>query len=136
MYDVKQFKLISGEEVICEVVEWAANDNPDMVVRRCFKIHTAFDNEGIRYHSFRPYMALQEGPEMFITINTNHVCSEGNPDLSLVQHYREAVKASEMTEKEVEEKLESMVKRMKELSGEFDDSSDNLIRFPSKPRLH
>lgn len=131
-YDVKQFKLTSGDEIICEVVEWATEQYSDIVTRRCFQINTAFDKDGIRFYSFRPYMALQEGPEMYITMNNNHIISEGNPDETLVKHYRDAVKASEMTEKEVEDRLDELVNKMREMQ---DDSDGNIITF-RKPVIH
>lgn len=132
MNDIKQFKLTSGEEIICEVIEWATEQYSDIVTRRCFMIKTAFDKDGIRFYSFRPYMALQEGPEMYITMNNNHIISEGNPDETLVKHYRDAVRASEMTESEVEEKLDELVNRMREMQ---DDSDGNVITF-RKPVIH
>ena len=133
MGDIKQFKLTSGEEVICEIVEWADEQYSDIVTRRCFKIHTSYDKEGIRFFSFRPYMALQEGREMYVTMNNNHIISEANPDEVLMKHYKDAVRTSEMTEEEIEERLETLVNKMRELQN---DSDGNIITFRKKPVMH
>jgi len=135
MSDIKQFKLISGEEIICEVVEWATEQYADLVVKRCFQIFSASDKDGSRFYSFRPWMALQEGTNTFITINNNHIIAEANPVDNMIKHYKDAVKHSEMTVEEVEERIQKMIKKINALN-DSDDTDDTVIRFPSKPIMH
>ena len=103
MSDIKQFKLTSGEELVCEVVEWADDNYSDLVVRRCFTLNIVFDGRETKYYTFRSFMALQEGKEVFITINCNNILSEANPNEILIKHYKEAVKRSEIEESKKKE---------------------------------
>jgi hypothetical protein len=128
MSDIKQFKLTSGEELVCEVVEWADDNYSDLVVRRCFTLNIVFDGRETKYYTFRSFMALQEGKEVFITINCNNILSEANPNEILIKHYKEAVKRSEI-EDDSEDSLES-------LKNEYSDSSDTIIKFRPKPVIH
>lgn len=36
-------------------------------------------------------MALQEGGEMFISLESNHLVGEDNPDLIMLRNYKEAI---------------------------------------------
>ena len=38
LYETKQFKLTSGEEVIAEVVQWNMDDETEIVVRKAMKL--------------------------------------------------------------------------------------------------
>lgn len=99
MTDVKQFIMANGDEVVCEVLEWATIDDPDMVVRRAYKIVTIDDPiRGIRYFTLRPWMLFQSGDEIYTVINTNHIVSEGNPQQHLLTQYKTAIEESESEE--------------------------------------
>lgn len=139
MKEIKQFKLISGEEIICEVVEWPSDDFTGMVIRRVLMIRTTFDEKGNRYYAFRPWMALQEGDEKFISLEGTHVMGEANPDLIMLKNYQEAIENNELSEEELMEKVEKYVEKMKQLYNEDSDQSttDNILTFPSKnDRIH
>jgi|TARA_Y100000389_G_C17276724_1_gene420810 hypothetical protein len=139
MNEIKQFKLVSGEEIVCEVVEWPSDDFSGMVIRRVLMIKTSFDEKGNRYYTFRPWMALQEGTEKFISLEGTHVMGEANPDLVMLKNYKEAVENNELSEEELLEKVEKYVEKMKEIYNEDSDQlmDDNILAFPSKnDRIH
>lgn len=130
MNEIKQFKLTSGDELVCEVVEWADEDNCDMVIRRAFTIVTQVSEESHRYHSFKPWMALQEGTDMYITLNSNHIISEANPDIKVLKFYHDAVNSAELTEEELNTRIKEYLARMEDI--EPDDPNDNVVSFRSK----
>tara|TARA_R110000796_G_scaffold26398_18_gene73464 strand:+ start:3147 stop:3551 length:405 start_codon:yes stop_codon:yes gene_type:complete len=134
MYDIKQFKLTSGEEIICEVVEWSTDEYSDIITRRCFTLHTLYDpDKDAKFYSFRSYMALQEGQKSFISINNNHILSEANPSKTLIKHYKDAVERSELDDIEIEDTIENLVNRLKDLQ---DSADDTVVNFRPKPVIH
>lgn len=148
--DVRQFKLTTGCEIICNVVEWPEEDEVDIVVKHAFEIATsrvvtAASEEGYRYYSFKPWMALQEGEGIFLTININHVVAEALPSQKMLSYYTNAVDqytAAIDDDPEAASQSEEWVNRLKEavaalenISGDSD--SLNVISFPkNKNKYH
>ena len=61
LYETKQFKLASGDEIICEVVQWNMDEETEIVVRKAMKLVMGETEGGnYRYYSFRPWMVYQE----------------------------------------------------------------------------
>tara|TARA_R110000822_G_scaffold27995_9_gene83150 strand:- start:2176 stop:2592 length:417 start_codon:yes stop_codon:yes gene_type:complete len=138
MNEIKQFKLTNGDELVCEVVEWADEEYTDIIVRRAYTIHTSVEEESHRYHSFRPWMAMQEGNDMLITLSSQHIISEANPALKVLKFYRDAVDNSELTDKEMDDKVKKYIKKMKDMLDNEDDQVEcNIVSFPSnKDTIH
>jgi hypothetical protein len=143
--NIKQFKLVNGDEIICEVLEWATDETPDLVIRRALHLNVYDDDaRGVRYYHFKPWMMMQEGDDVFLTLNTNHIVSEANPITKVLQNYYEAIKNAEMTEEEIAMKIDEHVadikKRQALLKGALENDSDgfdNIIEFPFDPKkLH
>lgn len=157
--EVRQFKLASGEEIVCEVVQWHNEEELELVVRKAMKLVMGEMSSGVKYYSFRPWMVYQENPEDFIVLNGNHVIGIGYPTDMLIKQYNEAVDdmykqhierekefASErgdeyadvdtinkMTKALVKE-AEKIEEYLEDLSG---DSASNVLKFdPSKRTLH
>lgn len=135
-----QFKLISGEEIVAEVLEDDCNEDGNLVVRRAMLIMTAEAIQGnIRYYSFRPWMTYQNSSEYMQLLNVNHIVGEAKPDNYLLEQYRLFVQESEKFSEDRDEKLQ---KRYDELMAhletiDYDDDSDtNVIRFFDKRKLH
>jgi hypothetical protein len=148
MTDIKQFKLSSGEEIICDVLEWPdleSDDSADIVVKNVFKI-VAYDpaTNGDRYYTFRPWMSFQDEEDMFQLINWNHIVGEANPSQKLLKHYITAVKGeitpeNEQARREIEERLEAYINNLRATvenrALETTDDSDGgskVIRFPGR----
>ena len=146
--EIKQFKLSSGEEIVCEVLEWpdADEDIADIVVRNIFKV-VAIDQtvSGNRYYTFKPWMVFQDEPDMFQTININHVIGEANPSQKLLEQYFNILKGelseeSEAAREELEKKLADYINNLRKIVSEQVGSSDsgeeNVIKFPGGRTIH
>jgi hypothetical protein len=146
--EIKQFKLSSGEEIVCEVLEWpdADEDIADIVVRNIYKI-VAIDQtvSGNRYYTFKPWMVFQDEPDMFQTININHVIGEANPSQKLLEQYFNILKGelseeSEAAREELEKKLADYINNLRKIVSEQVGSSDsgeeNVIKFPGGRTIH
>ena len=141
MHEIKQFKLVSGDEIICEVLEWPTDEFSGLVVRRVLQLRTTFDKNGNRYYTFRPWMALQEGGEMFISLDGNHLVGEANPDLIMLKNYKEAIDNNELSEEELIEKVGEYVEKLKEMRGgielQYDSDNPNVLTFPNpRNKMH
>lgn len=139
MTDIKQFIMANGDEIVCEVLEWASYEDPDMVVRRAYKVVTVDDPyKGIRYFTLRPWMIYQSGEEIFNTINSTHIISEANPRPQLLHQYNMTIAESEKNDEEFEEKVNEVSKKIDSLLNNIntDSSSDNIIYFGNKDKLH
>lgn len=136
MNNIRQFKLTTGEELICQVLEWADDDEVDIVIRYVYEINRVDDDaRGYRYYNLKPWMVMQEGDERFITLNTMHVVSQCKADEKIVEQFHEAVKNSQLSEEELQEKVERYLKKMKAVIEEHE--VENVIRFPiDKDKMH
>ena len=159
-YEIRQFKVASGEEIVCEVVQWNNEEELELVVRKAMKLVMGETESGIKYYSFRPWMVYQENPEDYIILNGNHVVGIAYPPDSLLKQYHEAVdemeqmyrqrekehkksktddtylsvdKINELT-KAVMKEAQSIEDYLENLSG---DSGSNILQFdPSKKIIH
>lgn len=147
MTEIKQFKLSSGEEIICDVVQWPdiENDEIDIIVKNVFKI-IAIDSQvsGDRYYTFRPWMSFQDEDDMLQLINQGHVVGEANPSEKLLEHYVTAVKGSSTSDdnrQEIEKKLEEYISNLRSmvearLTEDDSDIDSKIIKFPAGRTYH
>lgn len=146
--EIKQFKLSSGEEIVCEIIEWpdVDEDMAEIVVRNIYKI-IAIDQtvSGNRYYTFKPWMVFQDEPDMFQTININHVIGEANPSQKLLEQYFTMIKGelsedSEAARAELEKKLEDYINNLRQMVnqqvGPGDSGEENVIKFPGGRTIH
>ena len=78
--DIKQFKLTNGEEIVCEVVEWHDEETADIIIRNSYKVVTYQSaTSRDRYHTFTPWMLLQEGDDIFQSINSEQIVGSCSP---------------------------------------------------------
>ena len=162
----KQFKLTSGEELICELVE--ANDADegitDVIIRRAMKIVTTDDlEENTRYYTFKPYVTFQDDTTDLIALNSIHIVSESTPSEVVMAHYASALsdadkfnkirkatnvslsevqaKLKELTEEEMDEFLSKKLQEVEEetdlqLVIDNDSSISNVIQFKPRGTYH
>lgn len=143
---IRQFKLSSGEEIVCEVVDWTGEpEESELIVRKCMSL-VLREAPTSTFYSFKPWMIYQENPEDFIIIQAQHVMSIGFPTKKLLSHYDDAVE--EMTNiheerkkhdedsndinKDVRtllEKTSTAEEFLKELAGDDSASFSNVIPF-------
>ena len=134
-----QFKLISGEEIVAEVLEDDCNEDGNLVVRRAMLIMTAEAIQGnIRYYSFRPWMTYQNSSDYMQLLNVNHIVGEAKPDNYLLEQYRlfvqESEKFSEDRDEKLQKKYDDLMAHLEAI--DYDDSDTNVIRFFDKRKLH
>lgn len=149
-YEIRQFKLASGEEIVCEIITWNNEEELELVIRKAMKLVMGEIESGVKYYSFRPWMVYQENPEDFVVLNGNHVVGIGYPPDSLILQYDEAVdEMAKMYEdrqkehrakkgneyksaEEINELTKSLLKTTEDLEGYVEslndkDSSSNVI---------
>lgn len=133
---LKQFKLLSGDEIICEVVEWpdVEDDFADIIVRNVYEIKCLYNpSNGYRIHSLRPWYTLQMQEGIFQSINSQHITSEANPVHDLIVHYKQSIEAEQQSTDLSPEEIEEQM-AMDDLESLSED--ENVITFPNKDKMH
>ena len=140
---VKQVLLSTGDEIVCEVVDWNDDEGPGLVIRNPLKVVTVDRPDGLRYHIFRPVMIMQLEEGTFQTLNAEHILIEATPVKEVVREYYNAlnVENDERTPVDGDEKFKKYMKKITAiLDGEDEDSdNDNVIKLfpgPGKNKLH
>ncbi len=162
-YELRQFKLTNGDEILCEVVQWHNEEELELVIRKPMKLQYGDSKDGnVRYYAFRPWMVYGESPDELIILNGHHVVGICEPSPPLVYQWKEAVEDMTSLHEErmkehaetVGEKKPTMTDRMKEFLKEASeaerkvlqqleesqsdsDGDSNILMFdPSKRTLH
>ena len=147
--DIKQFKLANGEEIVCEVVEWHDEENADIIIRDSYKILSWQSNvSSDRYHSFMPWMVMQEGEGLFQSINADQIVGSCSPTESILKEYwkiKETKDGNEISSEELEERMEEYIEKLKKIlldhtsdspKYELLDSDGKVIAFPQRDKIH
>lgn len=140
--NVRQFKLSSGEELICEVVEWNANDEDleEIVVRNMYNIISVDGDEpGSRYYTFRPFLCLQNSESIFQTLNPFHIVATAIPTINIIEQFESTVELNNMTYDELKKEINETVKRIKKklnLNDNDEEEANKIIKFVPKDKLH
>tara|TARA_Y100001937_G_scaffold113203_1_gene161623 strand:- start:313 stop:798 length:486 start_codon:yes stop_codon:yes gene_type:complete len=97
--NIKQFKLVNNDEIVCEFVESVGKEG-DLIVRKMLKIFHAEDyNNGIRYYSFKPMLSFQDDLNSLNVLNCDHIVLETEPSKTLLYHYTSALDEIERVKK-------------------------------------
>jgi hypothetical protein len=149
--EIRQFKLATDDENICEVVEYHEEDDA-IVIRKTMKL-VMMDNmaNGVRYYAFRPFMMYQLEPDSFQVVNCQHIVAEAAPSQDIIHEYFKALENSLIDDDTSEENMDEIrretkrqwdayqktkVQTMKEYFSS-DSSNENIIRFtPPKDKMH
>lgn len=89
--NIKQIKMIDGDEIICEIVEATSGDFLIKDPLRIERIDSIEENKTI--YVFRPYMVYQVGTVNPVAITGQHVTAMAIPDVDFLESYKETVKA-------------------------------------------
>lgn len=160
-YELRQFKLTNGDEILCEVVQWHNEDELELVVKKAMKLQYGNNKDGdIRYYAFRPWMVYGESPDELVILNGNHVVGICEPSAPLVYQWKEAVEDMSNLHDErmkehaqtIGESKQSMTDKMKdflkqateeekkvleEIENNTDSDGGNILMFdPTKRTLH
>lgn len=120
--ELRQFKTTSGEEVVCEVMQWNDGYESEILVRKAMKLVLQESPDGIKYFSFRPWMVYQEHPDDIIVLNLNNIVGIGFPPDTLVVQYNAAV----------QDMAEMNLTREQEFSQTFEEKAEKRMKFKDK----
>jgi len=137
--EVVQLKFASGDEIVCQVMEWSEDNEEDnqMIIRNALSIATYdYDNNERRY-VFVPWIHFNEGSKDYLIVNTDHITAIGKPNQYLIDQYNDAVievnSSSELREKEHNQHKKEATEIAKK-----SDTSANVLLFnkPEKDTIH
>jgi hypothetical protein len=146
--DIKQFKLTNGEEIVCEVVEWHDEETADIIIRNSYKVVTYQSaTSRDRYHTFTPWMLLQEGDDIFQSINSEQIVGSCSPTEEMLREYirvKQSKNESDLTHEEMDQKVTEYIEalqqflrgNMEERKYEILDSDGKVIAFPDRGKVH
>jgi len=143
VHDLAQFKFSSGQEIVCEVMEWPTDGEKDIIVRNAMAIVMGETSDGERVYVFKPWVHFFAKNDEYIVINSFHVVSQNRPNEHLITEYIYAVKEMhEQARERDEDYLNDERKKLKKLQGalnlftkttiQHDSAESNVVRFPRK----
>ena len=121
MRDIRQFKLVNDDEIVCEVVEWDDSSTSNMIVRNVLRLDGIEDGSGQKLYIFKPWLALQENLAELQMINADQILSVANPSKYLMEYYDTAIENVSNIELETEYDFTD------ELYETLDSSGDNIV---------
>jgi len=127
--EIRQFKLITGEEIICHVVH---EDESEVVLQLVLQM-TSLVQEGYKYYTFKSFMTYQDREDSVISLNPDMIMSVAYPPEDLVREYLLGLNQMEKYNKEMD-----MNEADPDYDMEFDmgDSSGSSNVLPFKPTFH
>jgi hypothetical protein len=123
---VKQLKLVTGDEIICEILE---EDEIDIIVRNVLSIQHHITEVGTRMWAFNYFMCSQDDPDKFTLIRSDKVVGVAVPPESLMLQYQNAIREM-IGEEEFSEDDDYMQEMLNQ-----DSDRDNIVKFPG-PVVH
>ena len=133
MSEVKQMKLLSGEEILCDLVDiqWSEEEGEAMIIRAAYLLVSSEDFEnGLRYYTFRPFMMHINDPSHILLLNSAAVICMTTPHDNVEVQYRNYIESVRKEERE-KNPIEDFLDKMLEEDGPTDDK---VVTF--KPKLH
>lgn len=121
--NIKQIRLSSGEEIVCEVVE---NLEEELIVRYAFSIVKFDASIDLTYYMFKPFMVYQDSPLGLVIISVFHIMAIATPTQKMLDQYTYAVETLKKEEDSAEDT---------QISYAFDSGSSNVIRF-DRSKIH
>lgn len=120
---IKQLKLTTGDEVVCEVL---SDDDFEVPVRNALRLVSKIQ-DGYKFYTFKNFMVYQDRRESVQVIRTDHIVSYANPPEDLVTEWQRALE-----EMFADREMEDGPDELPEVTSL--DSGDNIIPF--KPLIH
>ena len=132
--EVKHFKLDTGEELLCEVVEWHDEEGfeDEIIIRKAAKLVYTKTTTGIPFYSLRPWMVYQENISDVMTLDRNHIVGMATPPDYLIIQWEDAIldmqELHNQRQKETFEKMKSFYEKAKDkpVSELIGDLLDNI----------
>lgn len=117
---IKHLKLVTGEELICELVSELQDS---FIVKNALSLMAKTMNDGTKYFTFKTYMVFQDSPMNVIMVFTDKVMSIAVPTEEMVTQYTNAL--SEMAAYLEEDEAQQLEDDFKE-SLSLDDFLDEM----------
>jgi hypothetical protein len=142
--ELAQFKFSSGQEIVCEIMEYPSENSKEFIIRNAMAIVTGTSN-GETLHMFRPWVHYLESDMAYVMVSTNHVVATTRPSRPLIEEYmyavREMNKVSAERELETEQAtaraLQKITEAISQIYADSDEENEqeragsNIIKFPS-----
>lgn len=111
--EIKQFKLNTGEEIVCQVIEWPEEDSYELILRNAMKIQPIMGNDGTVYYTLKSFLTGQISSDNLILLNSSQIVAEANPNDEVIDQYEKSLSAY-LGEKEDEDEvsIEDVILRM------------------------
>ena len=102
---IKHLKLITGEELICNLLEESADH---LVVNNALSLMEKTLDDGTKFYAFKTYMVYQDTPQNVIMVFTDKIVSLALPTQDMINQYGNAVREMEMftSKSELEESIQ------------------------------
>jgi hypothetical protein len=101
---IKHLKLVTGEELICELV---SEMKDSFIVRNALSLTAKTMNDGTKFFAFKTYMVYQDSPMNIIMVFTDKVMSIAVPTEEMTTQYSNALKEmAEYLEEDESQQLE------------------------------
>lgn len=135
---IRHMRMSTGDEIICEVLEWDEEDDEsvELIVRNIYRIISMEPpGQNTRIFTLRPFMCLQNNSNLFQSVNTQHIVTTAIPATQLVKQYKDVVETENMSDAELEKKIEAEVQKIRAALRDVNDSAEsNIIPFSFKPK--
>ena len=126
---VKHLKLVTGEEVICEVLDETSGS---IIVNNAMSLMQNTLKTGEKFFTFKTYMVYQDTPTNVIVIFTDKLMSLAVPAEEMLQQYKTALKEmANYLEENYNEGVEDMHNEEMSLEDFLDDMRKESDVFDS-----
>ena len=88
--DLRQFKLVNSDEIVCEVLEETPGS---IIIRNVLKLTWKESNDGYKYFTFSTWMIYQDHPLSVMLLMMNQIIAFAKPTDQLCEEYGVALNA-------------------------------------------
>jgi len=128
-FPIQQFKLITGEEVICEIMEWE-NEDGFIIIKNAMDINISTDREE-RIYMFKPWFLYVEKDDEYVFLDSNKIVGNCKPnDLLALQYYAAVEDMAEIAKERVADFNKREAYKLKEILeelAEFKEKTTDII---------
>jgi hypothetical protein len=139
-FPTHQLKLTTGEELICEVMDWENEDN-NIIIRNAMVIETTIFENNERVYMFKPWFLYLEKPTDYIILDSKSIVASAQPnDLLAIQYISAVSDMKDLSEDRIKEHnkreaiklksiLENLIESKKEPKEKKSKPKSNIINF-------
>lgn len=125
--NVRQLKLITGEEILCDLVTSEFNEYEEEIlfVKSAYSLVSTEDFENqVRFYTFRPFMMHQYETDKLLALNSGAVICAVIPDKKVIEQY--ALHIDQFKSEDEESDIDT--------DNDDEPTDPNIVKF--KPKLH